>query len=320
MNRKKYNKQEKVSRKKGEDTKEFIKSLLIAVAIALAIRATVIYPFTVPTSSMENTILVGDFIFANKFVYGIRTPDWIGIPYTRIGFKIPFFRTPGFRKPQPGDVVIFKYPRDDYEHYVKRCVAVSGDTVEIRNKVVYVNGKIFPNPPHSRFTHRRYPPDFQQGDIYPPGAGNIDNYGPIRIPAPGDTFSFTDSNRFKWFERFQIIIYEGHKITVDQNGTTTPLTVNNINRWHTIIHTYPAENFKIDGKKLTETIYTVKYRQYFMLGDNRDISFDSRYWGFVPERYIVGEALIIWMSWDKRRPFYQLDKKIRWNRLLRLIR
>ena len=117
-----------------------MESLLVAVLIAIVIRALVIYPFRIPTGSMEDSLLVGDFLLANKFVYGIRTPDWIGIPYTKIGFDIPFIRTPGFRKPQRGDVVIFKYPRDASLNYIKRCVAVSGDTVLYRNKVLYING------------------------------------------------------------------------------------------------------------------------------------------------------------------------------------
>ena len=299
---------------------EYWKSLLIAIGIALLIRAVVVYPFRIPTGSMEDTLLVGDFLLANKFVYGIRSPDWIGIPYTKIGFSIPFIKTPGFRKPKQGDVVIFKYPRDLSLNYIKRCIAVSGDTVEVRNKVTFVNGKIFPNPPHSKFIdYRIYPRGYQEYNIFPPGAGNRDNYGPVRVPAPGDTFHFTNSNKNLWFERFQIAIYEGHKITISYRGEKVRLTVKNQNRWPTAIEMYPIEDFAIDGHPLNQTIYTVKYRHYFMMGDNRDNSLDSRYWGFLPEHDVVGEALIIYLSWDSDIPLYRIFHKIRWKRIFELI-
>ncbi|MBN2030598.1 signal peptidase I [bacterium] len=311
--------------KKKENQKstlrEYMESLFVAMLIAIVIRALVIYPFRIPTGSMEDSLLVGDFLLANKFVYGIRTPDWVGIPYTKIGFKIPFIRTPGFRKPQKGDVVIFKYPRDATLNYIKRCVAVSGDTVEYRNKVLYVNGEVFPNPPHSKFIDSFiYPANRQQSDIYPPGAGNRDNYGPVRVPAPGDTFRFTDENKNLWYERFQIILYEDHRITLSHNNQTIDLTIDNQDRWQTAISMYPMNDFTIDEQSLSGYIYTVKNRHYFMMGDNRDNSLDSRSWGFLPERYVVGEGLIIYWSWNSDVPLYRLFKKIRFGRILNLIR
>lgn len=302
-------------------TREYSESFIVALGIALIIRALVIYPFRIPTGSMEDSLLVGDFLLANKFVYGIRTPDWIGIPYTKIGFGIPFIRTPGFRKPQQGDVVIFKYPRDESLNYIKRCIAVSGDTVEIRNKNIFVNGKKFPNPPKSKFIDPNiYSKNRKEFNIYPPNAGNKDNYGPIRVPAPEDTLRFTNSNKEKWFEYLQIILYEGHKITLSYGGEKIPLTAKNTNRWGSAIKRYPLESLTIDGRSLNEYLYTVKHRHYFMMGDNRDNSQDSRYWGFVPERNIVGEGLIIYLSWDKDMPLYRLFNKIRWKRILGLIR
>ncbi|MCJ7813368.1 signal peptidase I [bacterium] len=301
--------------------REYMESLLVAISIAIVIRALVIYPFRIPTGSMEDSLLVGDFLLANKFVYGIRTPDWIGIPYTKIGFQIPFLRTPGFRKPQKGDVVIFKYPRDATLNYIKRCVAVSGDTVENRNKVLYVNGEIFPNPPHSKFINNRiYSMNTQDADIYPPGAGNRDFYGPVRVPAPGDTFHFTDTNKNLWYERFQIIVYEGHQITLSHSNQKTSLTIENQDRWYTAIRMYPIEDFAIDGQSLDGYTYTIENRHYFMMGDNRDNSLDSRSWGFLPERYVVGEGLILYWSWDSDVPLYRLFNKIRWGRILNLIR
>src|SRR5512137_2468173 len=121
-------KTESTSKKEKSGVRQYVYSFLVALLIALVIRAVVIYPFRIPTGSMEDSLLVGDFLLANKFVYGVRSPDWIGIPYTKIGFKVPFFRTPGFRKPQKGDVVIFKYPRDVSLNYIKRCIGTSGDT------------------------------------------------------------------------------------------------------------------------------------------------------------------------------------------------
>jgi signal peptidase I len=300
--------------------REFTESLFIAVGIALVIRALVIYPFKIPTGSMEDSLLVGDHLLANKFVYGIRTPDWIGIPYTKIGFKIPFLQTPGFRKPKKGDVVIFKYPRDEMLNYIKRCVAVSGDTVEIHDKTLYVNRELFPNPPQSKFLKGMYPVNYQQPDIYPPGRGNIHNYGPVRIPAPGDTFRFTEANRNAWLEWIQIGVYEGHKIVISHQGETIRLRDKNQDKWERAARMYPAESYSIDGQPLNGFLYTIRYRHYFMMGDNRDNSLDSRYWGFLPERNVVGEALIIYWSWNKDIPLYRLFRKIRWDRLLKIIR
>src|SRR4030042_1956439 len=182
---------EKRGNNRPEEAGEFLKSLFVSIGIALVIRATVIYPYTIPTGSMDGSLLVGDFIMANKFVYGLRSPDWIGIPYTNIGFGVPSFRTGGLRAPEQGDVVIFRYPRSERDHYVKRCIAVSGDTVMIRDRVTYVNDRKFKDTPNTKFILGRIiPQGVNQPDIFPPGAGNIHQYGPIRVPAPGDSFRF----------------------------------------------------------------------------------------------------------------------------------
>jgi signal peptidase I len=218
-------------------------------------------------------------------------------------------------------VVVFKYPRDLTDYYIKRCIAVSGDTVLIRNKIVYINGEPFPDPSHAQYIlGQDLPKNFNQRDIFPPSAGNIHNYGPVRVPAPGDDIRFTDSNKDKWFEWFQLILYEGNTITLTYGGQTTRLAVDNIDRWRAAIQSYPIGSFFINGQSLHDVIYSVKYRQYFMMGDNRDNSLDSRYWGFVPDRHIVGEGLLVYWSWDKGLPFYRLFEKVRWGRLLNVIR
>ena len=88
--------------------------------------------------------MVGDMLFGNKFIYGMKTPTWIGVPYTRMGFDIPWFRMPAFKKVEVGDVVIFEYPRDPFQKYVKRCVGVAGDSVKMNQGDVYVNGGKMP--------------------------------------------------------------------------------------------------------------------------------------------------------------------------------
>jgi signal peptidase I len=300
--------------------KSYMHSFLVALLIALVIRAVVIYPFRIPTGSMEDTLLIGDFLLANKFVYGLRSPDWIGIPYTKIGFKIPFFRTPGIRKPVKGDVVIFKYPRDITLNYIKRCVGASGDTVFVRDKQLFVNGKRIPDAPKSKFIFDLYPAGVDEYAIFPPGSGNRDNYGPVRVPAPGDTFSFPASQKGKWFERIQLMVYEGNRVELRTGGESIVLSVENQAQWPPAIDRLEASSFFMNGKPLSETTYTVKNRHYFMMGDNRDNSLDSRYWGFLPERLVVGEALVIYWSWDPEVPLYRIFHKLRWERLLNLIR
>lgn len=218
---------------------EFFVTLIIMVFF---IRVTTVEAFRIPTGSMENTLLVGDFLLVNKFVYGIRTPDWIGIPFTDIGFSIPSTRLPAPSKVEPGDIVVFKYPLDPTLNYIKRCIAGPGQTLEIRERQVYIDGVAMENPPGSQFTSP-YPIRAGLGErgIFSPqgSAWNHDNYGPITIPA-------------------------GH---------------------------------------------------YFMMGDNRDNSADSRYWGFLPEEDIVGKALIIYFSWDKNQGISKFYKSIRFDRI-----
>ena len=222
---------------------EFIVTLILMVFF---IRVTTAEAFRIPTGSMEDTLLVGDFLLVNKFVYGIRTPDWIGVPFTKIGFHIPSTRLPATRKVQSGDIIVFKYPRDPNLNYIKRCVAAPGQTVEVRQRQLFVDGKVFPNPPRSKFTSSEpLPPNVRERDIFAPvGAKwNHDNYGPITVPA-------------------------GH---------------------------------------------------YFVMGDNRDNSADSRYWGFLREQDIVGQALVIYLSWNKNAPLTRFYETIRWDRMARLI-
>lgn len=211
------------------------------------IRLTVVEAFRIPTGSMENTLLVGDFLLVNKFIYGVRSPDWIGVPFTRAGFFIPFFRLPSIREPNQGDILVFRFPGDPNLSYIKRCIALEGQTVEIREKKVYVDGKMFENPPRSKFTSNVvYPRKYVEDIIVPKRMEmrNRDNYGPVVVPP-------------------------GH---------------------------------------------------LFVMGDNRDHSSDSRYWGFLSRDLIIGKALIIYFSWEKSVPIFKLHEKLRWERIGNLIR
>ena len=118
-----------------------LKELFVLIIIAFTIKTCLIEIYVVPTGSMEKTILIGDMLFGNKFIYGMKTPTWLGIPYTRIGFDIPWFRFPEFRKVKNGDVVIFEFPRDTWQKYVKRCIGIPGDKITINEGVVLINDK-----------------------------------------------------------------------------------------------------------------------------------------------------------------------------------
>ena len=117
--------------------KKELKVFIVLVIVAFTVKGSIVEVYMVPTGSMEKEILVGDLLFGNKWIYGMRTPTWIGIPYTRIGFDIPWTRLPAFKKVERGDVTIFEYPRDPFQKYVKRCIGVPGD------QVVIVLGDIF---------------------------------------------------------------------------------------------------------------------------------------------------------------------------------
>jgi len=224
---------------------DWVYTIVEVVLIVFVIRVTAVEAFRIPTGSMENTLLVGDFLLVNKFVYGIRTPDWIGVPFTNIGFSIPYARLPVISDPKPGDILVFRYPHNQRINYIKRCVAVGGQTVVIKNKRLFVDGEEIPLPTNGKLADPRViPPHIRMPHISPPGAGNKDNYGPVTVP----------------------------------------------------------EGF------------------YMMMGDNRDNSADSRFWGFLDERLVLGKALIIYFSWDKTTPLYRFWELVRWNRFCRLIR
>ena len=189
-----------------------VKQVFIAVVLALLIKTSVVEAYKIPTSSMEDTLLVGDFLLANKFVYGAQLPlvDW---------------RLPAISDPERGDIIIFIWPGDGVTKYIKRCVGLPGDTIEVRDKVLFVNGERFPDPEFSKYidTNLRGEQNIQPRRIG--GLSSRDNFGPYIVPR--------DS--------------------------------------------------------------------YFMMGDNRDNSSDSRYWGAVPKDLVLGEALVVHWSWDEER-------------------
>ena len=158
------------------DVKKYLKEarvLLLLIIIAFTVKSTLIEIYVVPTGSMENEILVGDLLIGNKFTYGMRTPNWIGIPYTRIGFDIPYTRLPGFKSVKNGDVAMFEYPRDPFQKYVKRCIGIPSDTISIIDGEILVNSKIMPFPKNAKYV------SFKEADLNNDGWINQLDYNMI---------------------------------------------------------------------------------------------------------------------------------------------
>jgi len=238
-------------------SREWFEALIIAAIFATILRVFVVESYRIPTGSMESTLLAGDFLFVNKYVYGPK------IPFTDI-------RLPGVKKVDRGDIIVFKFPKDRSLNYIKRCVALSGDTLEIHGQQLSVNKKLSPLPPHAQFIGNRMAAGDGDYMIFPQFSNfNKDNYGPIRIPRKGDIVRLTPLN----YPLYSALIAdEGHEVSLQ------------------------GRSVFIDGAPVQN--YTVQSNYYFAMGDNRDNSLDSRFWGFLPEKDIVGQALMVYWSWN----------------------
>ncbi len=255
--------------------------------------------YRIPTGSMENTLIAGDYILVNKFIYGPSTPRTV--PLT--GIEIPHIRFPGFRNPDRGDVIVFKFPgeRDEVEpaanlNYIKRVIGLPGDTIKIRNRNVFVNGAAFPKLTTQRSSSRSLKPSGRNDlRIFPSGTPfNEDNYGPIYVPKKGDTLTIDIGNIKQW------------EVFLRRDGADVEIL--------------PDQSIVINGE--LSNIYVIQSNYYFTLGDNRDNSLDSRFWGFVPEENIIGRALLIYWSWHKEGTpnFAARFRNVRTDRIGTLIR
>ena len=314
------------------------KAIVFIVLTVLLVKVTVLEAYIVPTGSMENTIMTGDFLIGSRFVYGMRTPDWIGIPYTDIGFFIPYIKFPEFKIPTTGDVLIFKYPRDKYVKYVKRCVAGPGDTLIVQQKKLYVNGVEIPMWENGKYLTAPMQKNFRQSDIFLSSGTNInkDNIGPIYVPKSGDVFQIDEETNWRFL--LPIILMEGHTATLKSNEVEYEFTLQDPNElfrrkgkddvyenyfpkgplltpWSKAIKDEDFQFLVIDGIPASEwTKYKVSQNYYWAMGDNRDNSLDSRYWGYIPENNILGEALFTYFSLD-------LDSWMpRWDRIGTVLR
>lgn len=259
----------------GEHLWSWVKTIVWALSVVTIVNGLLLASFTVPTGSMENTVLPGDYVFVNKFIYGPSTPQII--PFFNI--TLPYYKLPPLAGPDQGDVIVFIFPgnrdqvkADNFEYYLKRCVAVAGDTLQIVNRKVYVNGKEFTLPTHAKFRdlspeQRQQETESTRYQTFPPGRGYTrDDWGPMRIPKEGDVIQLTRENILEWST---FIRREGHDVDVSR--------------------------MLIDGQPATS--YTVERDYVFGMGDNRDNSLDSRFWGFIPKEDVVGTPMMVYWSW-----------------------
>lgn len=282
-------------------TNDFFRSLIIALLTAIILKTFFIEADKIPSASMENTLLPGDFILVNKAAYEINTPRHI--PLTNIG--IPWFKLIDTGQPKRNDIIVFKFPGyanqlvpDENINYIKRIIGLPGDTVQIVNKVVYINGKKISNPKETLISNVRIiKKGVADNRIYPPGKDwNSDNYGPIVVPKKGMVIpiSVHDIDTWRLF-----IDREQKKYAVSVAGTVVS------------INGMPVRSYK------------VKNNYYFVLGDNRDDSMDSRYWGFVSQQSIMGRAFMIYWSLNLSTDsgnIFNIFKSIRWKRIFKTIK
>jgi len=280
---------------KKQPVKDFFKDAAFVLVAFFFLNSFVLASFEVPTGSMENEIMAGDFLFVNKFIYGGTTPRTI--PFTNV--RLPWFRVPAFRHVEHNDVIVFEFPgqRDEVQSpefmfYLKRAIALSGDTVQVINRVVYVNGTPAPIPRNMKFNNYTIMPSgLADPRIFPKGSPfNEDNWGPVVVPKKGDVISLNAEN----LERLDTFIRrEGHSVARDEKSQT-------------LIDSRPATN------------YSVEHNYLFGMGDNRDNSLDGRFWGFIPEESIVGSPMIVYWSWDPDISLLNLPAKLASIRLSRI--
>jgi signal peptidase I len=280
--------------------RDYVQVLSVTLLAALFLKFFVVEAYRIPTSSMENTLMAGDFVFVNKFVYGARTPRYI--PFTNI--HLPVIQLPAISSPRRGDVAVFEFPGghvdgSPYEvvNYVKRCIALPGDTLSIVNKEVVVNGRAVPFPHTARADRPLlYPRGFRDYRIFPRGTEfNEDNFGPIVIPKAGSEVPIGPVNVSEYWD---VIEHEGHRIA----SSTSP-------------------EILIDG--VPTRTYRVQKDYYFMMGDNRDNSLDSRFWGFVPADLIIGKVFMVYWSWGESQSssgFLDNLGSTRWHRIGSIVR
>ena len=206
------------TKKKKSTFREYAEAIIIALVLALFIRTFIVQAFKIPSGSMLPTLKIGDHILVNKFIYGIKLP-FAGTVLVPV------------KEPKPNDIVVFKFPRDPKLDYIKRVIAVAGDTIEVRDKKISINGKPFEDL-HGVHTDPR---------VLPASSSPRDNFGPVTVP-------------------------EDH---------------------------------------------------IFVMGDNRDNSFDGRFWGFVDLKAVRGKAFLIYWSWDVQKPLLSVARftSVRWGRI-----
>ncbi|NPA42661.1 MAG: signal peptidase I [Chlorobi bacterium] len=364
-----------------DDKETLLGSLVFAVIAATVVHIYGFQPFIIPTPSLEKSLLVGDFLFVSKLHYGPRVPMTTlsvpmvhdTVPVLKIKSylnrpQLPYMRLPGFQKPKRFEIVVFNWPADTVEHfgvpparkirkpidkkshYVKRLVGLPGDTIEVREGVLYVNGKRARYPDRTHLQHfyavemkpghtigrraykylkDRYDFDLRFAKsgrlndstyiinltadaarylatlpgvdtVYMyldtirsphvfPGTGwwSMDDFGPLYIPKKGDTLVLNKRN------------YTLYKSLLREYETMASLKENRVE--------WKDGTAYINGKPVEK--YVVKQDYYWMMGDNRNNSEDSRVWGFVPWTHIVGKPVFIWFSWDKN------EGRPRWSRV-----
>jgi signal peptidase I len=290
-----------------EETEEKVRAftwfrpLIIALIASIIVKTFIFDAFRIPSGSMENTLLAGDFIIVSKIGFPVKTPK--RLPFTNV--EIPQVTLiPQVASLNRGDVIVFKFPGERDElvasenvNYIKRLIGLPGDIVQIRDRIIYVNGEKFNEPPTVKVNYDFIAPKgLPNPFIFPEGSDfNEDNYGPIIVPYKGMEVELNSKNIRQW----KIIIErEGHSVEVGDEG----------------------EIF-IDGVKTGR--YVIEKDYAFVMGDNRNNSLDSRYWGFVPVENIIGKAILIYWSWGSEIPFFKLAEKlksIRWERIGKRIR
>lgn len=353
---------------------EWINSILFAIIAATLVHTYVIQPFTIPTSSLEKSLLVGDFLFVSKFHYGARLPmtpiaapmvhDTLPVIKKRSYLKkpsFPYVRIPGFQKIKRNDIVVFNWPADTVQqffkrpdrkirkpidkksNYVKRCVAVPGDRLEIKDGDLYINGtrSVMPERAKPQFFHivdtkgrplsensvyDKY--RVRRGEAYLNSARqyvlNLDEENAKKLRKNPKVTSVVRNTRPKnraenVFPSIKMGWNRDHfgPIYIPEKGSTVALTKESLPFYRRIIKEYEHNDLRWDGDdiyingKRTDT-YTFQQDYYWMMGDNRHNSEDSRYWGYVPFDHVVGKPVFVWFSWDSTAKGFD---KIRWERL-----